>query len=84
MPFLGPEWPICPEQIFVQYKPLLLLSFTYWDFSLCKILPVDPELWGCPIFWAQNEIFFRKSVNEPCFFNSCLSTCQKLKLDINL
>ena len=29
-------------------------------------------------------IFFRKSVNELCFFHSCLSTCQKSKSDINL
>ena len=41
-------------------------------------------------FWAQNgpfpqmRIFFRKPVNEPCFFHSCLSTCQKSKSDINL
>ena len=38
-------------------------------------------------FWAQNgpyENFFRKPVNEPCFFHSCLSTCQKSKSDINL
>ena len=37
VPFLGPEWPICPEQIFFKYKPLLLLSSTSWTFSLCKI-----------------------------------------------
>ena len=41
-------------------------------------------------FWAQsgpftsNNFFFRKPVNEPCFFYSCLSTCQKSKSDINL
>ena len=35
-----------------------------------------------PIF--PNENFFRKPVNEPCFFHSCLSTCQKSKSDINL
>ena len=41
-------------------------------------------------FWAQNGpfpqmiIFFRKPVNEPYFFHSCLSTCQKSKSDINL
>ena len=41
-------------------------------------------------FWAQNgpfpqmKIFFRKPINEPCFFHSCLSTCQKSKSDINL
>ena len=43
VPFLGPKWPIFP-----------------------------------------NENFFRKPVNEPCFFHSCLSTCQKSKPDINL
>ena len=41
-------------------------------------------------FWAQNGpfpqmiIFFRKPVNEPFFFYSCQSTCQKSKSDINL
>ena len=41
-------------------------------------------------FWAQNgpfpqmRIFFKKPVNEPCFFHSCLSTCQKSKSDIDL
>ena len=37
VPFLDPEWPICPEQFFFKYKPLLLLSSTSWPFSLCKI-----------------------------------------------
>ena len=31
-------------------------------------------------FWAPNDIFFRKSINEPCFFHSCQSTCQNSKL----
>ena len=41
-------------------------------------------------FWVQNgpfpqmRIFFRKPVSGPCFFHSCLSTCQKSKSDINL
>ena len=41
-------------------------------------------------FWAQNgpfpqmRIFFRKLVNEPCFFHSYLSTCQISKSDIYL
>ena len=41
-------------------------------------------------FWAQNgpfprtRIFFRKPVNEPFFFHSCLSTSQKSKSDIYL
>ena len=62
-------------------------------FSLCKISKKsfqriqsyeDVQLLGIkwPI-WA-NENFFRKPVNEPCSFHSFLSTCQKLKSDINL
>ena len=40
-------------------------------------------------FWAQNDPFpqwdfFRKPVNEACFFHSCLSTREKSKSDINL
>ena len=33
---------------------------------------------------SPNENFFRKSVNESCFFHSYLSTCQKSKPDINI
>ena len=40
---------------------------------------LGPKWSICP-----NENFFRKPVNEPCFFHSCLSTCQKSKSDINL
>ena len=54
---------------------------------------------GCTVmrmrnFWAQNgpfprmTIFFfffpRKAVNEPCFFHSCPSTCQRSMSDFNL
>ena len=31
---------------------------------------------------SPNKNFFRKPVNEPCFFHSCLSTHQKSKSDI--
>ena len=34
--------------------------------------------------FPQMRIFFKKPVNEPCFFYPCLSTCQKSKSDINL
>ena len=33
---------------------------------------------------SPNNNFFRKPVNEPSFFHSYLSTCQKLKSDIDL
>ena len=44
----------------------------------------DAQLLGPKWPISPNEIFFRKPVNEPCFFHSCLSTCQKSKSDINL
>ena len=65
----------------------LLAPFIVQNFK--KILPADPVMRMCN-FWAQNgpfpqmRIFFRKPANEPCFFYSCLSTCQESKSDINL
>ena len=142
MPFLSSKWPICHEQKIFCYKPLLLLSSTYWPDLWCKILknsysgsrvtrmhhfgaqngpfapskkflehyyhhshlPISPfhcatflknyssrsRVMRMRNFWVQNgpfpqvRIFFKKPVNEPCFFHSCLSTCQKSKSNINL
>ena len=53
-----------PWTSFFWYKPLLILSSTYWPFSLCKIkkkITADPELWGCTIFGP-------KMVQLPDFF----------------
>ena len=55
---------------FFWYKPLLLSS-TYWPFSLCKILKIltaDPELWGWAIFGPKmvhlpQTVFFWKIIN---------------------
>ena len=50
---MGPKQPICPEQIFLGYKPLLLLSSTYGPFHCAKFkrnLTMDTELWRCTIF----------------------------------
>ena len=78
---------------FFWYKPLLLISSTYWPFLLCKILKNSysgSRVMRMRNFWDQNDPFsqmifiFRKPVNEPCFFHSCISICQKLKSDINL
>ena len=90
-PFLGPKWSNCPNFFFG--KLLISFSSTYWSLSLYKIkkkiLPLDPELWACAIFGPEMPHFskwkfFRKTCNEPCFFHSCLSTCQKSSSDINL
>ena len=70
------------------YKPLLLLSFTYWPFSLCKIYKNSYS--GSRItmmhhFWAQNgpfalKNFFGKLLRS---FSSTFSTfhCAKFKKD---
>ena len=92
-PFLGSKQHVCPEQKISWYKKLLLLSSTYGPFHFAKFkrnLTMDPELWQCTIFGPKVvhlpkiNFFFRKPVNEPCFFYSCLPTCQKSKSDINL
>ena len=64
----------------------LLAPFTVQNFK--KFLTAERQLWGSAIFAPKmalcpNENFFRKPVNEPSFFESCLSICQKLKSDIN-
>ena len=85
-PFFGPKWSICPKQFFFG-KLFLLLSSTYQLLSLCKIFKkffLHIQSYEMRNFWAQMRIFFRKPVNEPCSFHSCLSTCQKSKSDINL
>ena len=90
VPFSGPEKPICPEQFFflgtnhcsyfhLPVGPFHCAKFFLWIQSCLDEQFLDPE-W--PI--SPNEDFFTKPVNEPCFFHSCLSTCQKSKSDINL
>ena len=54
VPFSGPKRPTCPEQIFFWYKPLLLLSSTYWHFSLCNS---GSRVMTMHHFWAQNRSF---------------------------
>ena len=44
----------------------------------------DAQFLGLKWPISPTDKFFRKPVNEPCFFHSCLSTCQKSKSDINL
>ena len=44
----------------------------------------DVPLWAQNGPFPQRKFLFRKPVNGPCFFYSCLSRCQKSKSDINL
>ena len=90
-PFLDPKWSICPKQIFFGKLSISFLS-TYQPLSLCKILKkffLRIQSYEDAQFWAQNGPFpqikfFQKPFSEPCFFHSCLSTCQKSNSDINL
>ena len=91
--FLGPKWSICPQKNFFEKIIKIILTCLLAPFigqNSKKILPADPELWGCTIcgpkmgHFLKWEFFFRKPANEPCFFHSCLSTCQKWKSYINL
>ena len=91
-PFLGPKWSICPKQNFLEnywYHSHLPISPFHCARFLKNSSSRSRVMRMCN-FWAQNgpfpqmRIFFRKPVNEPCFFHSCLSICQKSKSDIHL
>ena len=89
----GPKMVHFPQTRMFWEKSLILFSSTYWLLSLCKILKkflqriqtyedapyLGPKLPICP-----NNNFFRKLVNKPCSFHSCLSAFQKSNPDINL
>ena len=60
VPFSGPKMAHLSWTKFFWYKPLLLLSSTYWPFSLCKILKNSSS--GSRVmrmhnFWAKNGPF---------------------------
>ena len=92
VPFLGPEWPICPEQFFLSrnhcyYFHLPIGPFIVQNlkqFFLWRQSYEDAQFLGTKWPISLNDNFFRKPINEPCFFHSCLSTFQKSKADINL
>ena len=83
----GPFAPNCFLKIINIILIYLLASFIVQNF---KNSSSGSRVMMMHNFWAQNgqfaqmSIFFRKPVNEPCFFHWCLSTCQKSKSDINL
>ena len=89
--FWAQNGPFAPNNFFWKIINIILIyllaPFIVQNFK--KILPADPELWGCTIFGPKMAHFpkwefFRKPFHETCFFHSCLFTCQKSKSDINL
>ena len=90
--FGDPKCSICPKKEFFG-ESLILFPSTYWSLSLCKILKNyynGYKVMRMRHFWTQNgpicrnENFFRKPVNKPCSYYSCLSMFQKSKSDIKL
>ena len=100
--FFGPKLVHLPQFFFFFFWKIIgiILMYLLAPFivqNLKKILPVDPELWGCanPELWGC-AIFgpkmahfpkwelFQKTCSRALFLYSCLSTCQKSKSDINL
>ena len=73
MPFLGPKWPICPEQFFLVQTIIitfisLLAPFIVQNFKI--ILTAEPKLWGCAFFlgptWSicpKQIIFWKKIIS---------------------
>ena len=89
----SPPCPPPPQKKFFFEKLLEAFSSTCHPLWLYKILKKyfqqiqsyeNAKFLGPKWPISQNENFFRNPVNEPCFFHSCLSTCQNLKSDINL
>ena len=70
--FLGPKQPICPEQ-----------KLTMKSYNGSRIMAMH-HFWTQSGPFTSNNFFFRKPVNHPYVFYSCLSTWQKSKSDINL
>ena len=79
VPFLGPKWSICPKQNFFGKIIKVILIYLLLPFivqnSSSGSRVVRMHSFGPKMAHFPNEIFFRKPVNEPCFFHSCLSTC---------
>ena len=71
VPFSGPKWLTCPEQLFFfctnhyYYFHLFIHPFHCAKFK--KILTADPELWGCTIFGPKMvylpQFFLEKNIN---------------------
>ena len=88
----GPKMVHLPQTIFF-WKIINIILIYLLAISLSKILKIffqqiqsyeDAQFLGPKWPISPNENFFRKPVNKPCFFLSCLFTCQKSRSDINL
>ena len=82
-----------PKKTLLEKINYISHSSIYWTLLSSKILKkffqriqtyVDKQFWGPNGPFAQMRISFRRPIDRPCSFPSCLYTCQKSKSDINL
>ena len=94
VPFSGLKWPICHEQICFGTNHCYYFHLSTGPFHCAKfkkILPADPELWGCTIFGTK-MVHFSKweffSENLPMslvsFIHAYLHTKNQSQIDIHL
>ena len=85
--FWAQNSPFAPNNFFFGTLSISFSS-TYQPLSLCKMFKKffqriqsykDVQFLGQKWPISPNQIFFRKPVNEPFFFHSCLSTSQKFR-----
>ena len=83
----GPNMVHFPKHFFFGGKIVIIFIYLLAPFivpNLLKSLTADPPFFVPKWATSPNDKFFRKPVNEPCYFHSCLYACQKSKSDINL
>ena len=77
-------WKIINIILIYLLAPFFNCAKVYKNSSKGSTISGCTELWGCTIFGSKmahfpKSEFFRKPINELCFFHSCLSACQKSK-----
>ena len=90
-PIFGPKMVHFPQTTFFGKLLILFWSISPFHWAKFKKKPFqwiqsyeDIQFLGIKWPICPNDNFFRKPVNEPCFFHSCLSTYQKSKSNIYL
>ena len=88
VPFSGLKWIICHGQNVFETNHYYYFHLPIGPFHCAKFLKNSSDRYRVVRmrnFWSQNGPFplltmsFKRVVNGPCFFHSCLSTCQKSK-----
>ena len=84
--FWTQEGPFAPNNFFWKIINIIINVIVQISKKSFQQIQIYEDVQFLSIKWliCTNENFFRKPVNEPCFFHSCLSTCQKSKSDISL